>query len=70
MKFYLEIFISYCFPRGAKWLTEGSHKSELKHCLTIVGENRNTQHFHSVPNYNRLLRNTIYNNIDKENTFY
>lgn len=55
--------------RGAKWLTEGSYKSELKHYLAIPGEKRNMQIFHSVLNSNRLPGNTIHkNHIYQENT--
>lgn len=42
-------------------------KSEQNY-LSILDEKRNMHNYHSVPYSNRLLRNMIYNNIDKENT--
>lgn len=44
-------------------------KSEQNY-LSILGKNRNMHDYHSVPHSNGLLRNTIYNNVDKENTCY
>lgn len=50
--------------------TQSYVKSELKHYLAILGENKNMQISHSAPYSNRLLENTIYNNIYKENINY